>query len=318
MARSIQNKARITETRENLEKLLILLKKAENDEITLADLGKEYGLRPQSINTELQNSFSMYFKSRIRYIEPDELSTLIDELDTPADRLLKRIFEISNGQKVVFPKYDENKLWEVVKKNLSDRYYEILTKHAGYNVDPMSYEAIGKELGLTRVRVMQIDNTAIDKLRNSSIVTEVFCSDYISNITEIEKNIADKELEYNTAYAEFARLQNYLNKVSDVKELNKYIETKYPNINSDVINEAVEEVFNKPINTLNFSTRTLNALIGAGYKTINDLYNTNAIDFSNIKNLGKSSIKEIIDVLDNQKPSHPKWKILKTNIEKLI
>lgn len=318
MARSIQNKARITETRENLEKLLILLKKAENDEITLAELGKEFGLRPQSINTELQNSFSMYFKSRIRYIEPDELSTLIDELDTPADRLLKRIFEISNGQKVVFPEYDENKLWEVIKKNLSDRYYEILTKHAGYKVDPMSYEAIGKELGLTRVRVMQIDNAAIDKLRNSSIVTEVFCSDYISNITKIEKNIADKELEYNTAYAEFARLQNYLNKVSDVKELNKYIETKYPNLNSDVINEAVEEVFNKSIDTLNFSTRTLNALIGAGYKTINDLYNTNAIDFSNIKNLGKSSIREIINVLDNQKPNHPKWKTLKTDIEKLI
>lgn len=318
MARSIQNKARITETRENLEKLLILLKKAENDEITLAELGKEFGLRPQSINTELQNSFTMYFKSRIRYIEPDELSTLIDELDTPADRLLKRIFEISNGQKVVFPEYDENKLWEVIKKNLSDRYYKILTKHAGYKVDPMSYEAIGKELGLTRVRVMQIDNAAIDKLRNSSIVTEVFCSDYISNITEIKKNIAYKELEYITAYVEFARLQNYLNKVSDVKELNKYIETKYPNINSAVINEAVEEVFNKPIDTLNFSTRTLNALIGAGYKTINDLYNTNAIDFSNIKNLGKSSIREIINVLDNQKPNHPKWKTLKTDIEKLI
>lgn len=318
MARSIQNKNRITETRENLEKLLVLLKKAENDEITLAQIGKECGLRPQSLNTELQTSFSMYFKSRIRYIEPDELSTLIDELDTPADRLLKRIFEISNGQKVVFPEYDENKLWAVIKKNLSDHYYEVVTKHAGYKVDPMSYEAIGKELGLTRVRVMQIDNAAIDKLRNSSIVTEVFFADYIDKINEFSQYKADKMVECDTAYAEFSKLQNYLSMVPDVKEINKYIESKYPNLSTRIIDEAVNKVFNTPIEDLKFSVRTTNALIAAGYKTLNDLYNANAVDLAHIKNLGKSSIQEIIKTLDSQKNTHPNWKSLKTDIEKFI
>ena len=318
MARSIQNKNRITETRENLEKLLVLLKKAENDEITLAQIGKECGLRPQSLNTELQTSFAMYFKSRIRYIDSEELTGLINELDTPADRLLKRIFDIQPGQKVVFPEYDEKKLWSVVKKNLTEKYYEVVTKHIGYESEPMSYEDIGKNLGLTRVRVMQIDNTAIYKLRNSSIAVEIFYSDFIDKIHEFEQYKVDKMVECDNAYIEFSKLKNYLSMVPDVKELNKYIESKYPNLLTSSVNEAVDKVFNKSIDELNFSARTSNALKAAGYKSINDLYNANAVDFAKIKNLGKSSIQEIIKTLDSQKAKHPNWKQLKADIEKLI
>lgn len=318
MARSIQNKNRITETREQLEKLLVLLKKAENDEVTLAQIGRECGLRPQSLNTELQTSFSMYFKSRIRYIEPDELAGLIDELDTPSDKLLKRIFNIEAGQKVVFPEYDENRLWSVIKKSLTDRYFEVVSKHAGYKSDPMSYEAIGKELGLTRVRVKAIDDAAIEKLRSSSIITEVFFADYVDKIKEFTQYKVDKMTECDTAYTEFSKLQNYLSMIPDVKAINKYIESNYPNLSVNLVNEAVIEVFNKPIDDLNLSVRTNNALKTAGYKTLNDLYNADAIDLVNIKNLGKSSIQEIVDVLDHQKATHPKWKALKESITKMI
>lgn len=318
MARSIQNKNRITETRENLEKLLVLLKKAENDEITLAQIGKECGLRPQSLNTELQSSFAMYFKSRIRYINPEDLTGLIDALDTPADRLLKRIFDIQPGQKVVFPEYDEKKLWSAVKKTLTEKYYDVVTKHIGYDSEPMSYEAIGKGLGLTRVRVMQIDNAAIAKLRDQSVIVEIFYSDFIDKIAEFEQYKVDKKAECDAAYTEFAKLQTYLSMVPDVKEINKYIESKYPNLTTATVNAAVNQVFNKPIDDLNFSARTTNALKAAGYKTLNDLYNANAVDLAYIKNLGKSSIQEIIKILDHQKSTHPNWKSLKTDIEKFI
>lgn len=318
MARNIQNKNRITETRENLEKLLVLLKKAENDEITLAQIGRECDIRPQALNTELQTSFAMYFKSRIRYIEPDDLSGLIDGLDTPADRLLKRIFEIRSNQKVVFPDYDEDKFWSVLKKHLSDKYYTVVTKHIGYNTKAMNYEKIGKELGLTRSRIMQIDNYAIAKLRNSSVLVEIFYSDYIDKVNEIDQYKADKITEFDNAYTEFTKLKTYLALVSDVKAVNKYIATNYPNITADCVNDASLNVFNKSIDNLNFSARTNNALTVAGYNTINDLYSANAIDLINIKNLGKSSIKEIIDVLDAQKATHPNWKSLKADIEKVI
>lgn len=316
MARNIQNKTRLTETIENLEKLLLLLKKAANDEITLAQIGRECGIRPQALNTELQTSFAMYFKSRIRYIDPEDLSRLIDELDTPADRLLKRIFEIGSDQKVVFPDYDKDKFWSVLKKYLSDKYYTVVTKHIGYNSKVMNYEEIGKELGLTRSRVMQIDNYAIAKLRNSSVLVEIFYSDYIDKVNEIDQYKTDKIAEFDKAYAEFTKLKTYL--ALDVEAVNKYIATNYPNITADCVNDASLNVFNKSIDDLNFSARTNNSLTAAGYKTINDLYSANAIDLIHIKNLGKSSIKEIIDVLDAQKATHPNWKSLKSDIEKVI
>ena len=93
---------------------------------------------------------------------------------------------------------------------------------------------------------------------------------------------------------------------------------KYSNLINVNVNTLVSDVFSKPIESLNFSVRTNNALTAAGYTTLNDLYNIEVADLFSIKNLGKSSIQEIVDVLDKQKATHPKWKTLKESITKMI
>ena len=318
MGKNIQNKDRIKETRENLEKLLVLLKKAENDEVTLAEISKECGMLPQNLNTELQSSFVMYFKSRIRTFNKEDLDVLVDSLDSPADRLLKKIFKIEASQKVVFPDYDKSNFWVVIKNHLPSKYFDIMTKYLGYGCEPMSYSSIGEKLNLTRVRVKQIVDAAITKLSNSSVITEIFYKDYIDKIAECEQYKNKIEEECDNAYNECVKLQSYLELIPDIKELNNYISKKYSNLINVNVNTLVSDVFSKPIESLNFSVRTNNALTSAGYTTLNDLYNIEVADLFSIKNLGKSSIQEIVDVLDNQKATHPKWKTLKESITKML
>lgn len=63
----------------------------------------------------------------------------------------------------------------------------------------------------------------------------------------------------------------------------------------------VEEVksLEIPVEDLELSARALNCLVRAEIKTLDDLVNLTEDELSNIKNLGKKSLKEILDKLDS-------------------
>jgi len=76
----------------------------------------------------------------------------------------------------------EKEMSETVKilvKNLNDREKLIVTEYYGLNGDdPKTLEEIGKELGLTKERVRQINEKALKKLRfealNNSITSDIY------------------------------------------------------------------------------------------------------------------------------------------------
>lgn len=318
MARKIQNKDRIKTTKENLERLLTLLTLAENDEITLSKIGNEYGLRAQTLNTELATSFALYFKSRLHYLSDADVANIINKLETPSEKLLKQIFKYAEHERVIFPTYNDDTFWKIVKASISDKYYQVLTMHIGYGTEVMNFEEIGKQLDLTRSRVMQIYNAAVAKLRDTSVLTQIFCSDYIDETNKFESERATKKAERDAAYTEFTKLDMYLTELKDVKELNKYIETHYPNLTKANVKNAVTTYLNIPLKDLKLTNRTYNALINAGYNTIDDIYNASAADLTTIKNLGKTSLAELVSELDALKAKNPKWNDLREAILKLI
>lgn len=318
MANTIKNKDRLNENIQNLESLLVLLKAARNDDITLAQISRDLNIRPQELNTALNNSFSLYFKNKLKYISEDDLSSLITRVEPASDTLLKDIFKLNTSDIIVFPKYDVDNFWNVIKNELSDKYFMVVAKHVGYNCSPMSYEAISKLLGVTRARALQIYKTSLDKLRHSSVIVKIFDNqNYIDRLEKLEQIMEANSLAYDEAYSKYTLLQEYLDKVSDVEKVISFIETHCPEVSGLAVGNAIEAL-NISINELNLSNRTYNALTSANCNTVTDILNTSAIDIINIKNLGKNSIIELIDAIDNLNINNNRWNELKTNLIKLM
>ncbi|UVD81802.1 DNA-directed RNA polymerase subunit alpha [Mycoplasma iguanae] len=64
--------------------------------------------------------------------------------------------------------------------------------------------------------------------------------------------------------------------------------------------EGVPKVYSADITTLDLSIRSLNALRRAKYRKISDLQQLTIEELENIKNLGKKSVQEIVDKLEEQ------------------
>ena len=172
MSRLVQDKTRLRNNIETLERLVLMLKLAEQDKVSLVEIANEYNMIPQTLTKELNSCFTSYCRSKCKELTDDEIYQLIKNLESPSDRLLKQILGINKSVLVVFPEYDPNQFWDFVKDNLKDSYFDVVTKHVGYNSDSqvMSYEDIGKTLSLSRARVQQIDVAAIKKLQKTNLV----------------------------------------------------------------------------------------------------------------------------------------------------
>ena len=64
-----------------------------------------------------------------------------------------------------------------------------------------------------------------------------------------------------------------------------------------ILRSNEEEEPTVPISDLELSVRAYNALMRAGYRTLNDLINSSALKLRRVRNLGTKTIKEIIDVV---------------------
>lgn len=314
--KNIENKNRISNVITELEKLTNLLKLAENDNMTLVEVSKNMGMTPQSLNRELSNTFAFYFKSRLHYLSNDEIENVLEVIETSSEKLLKRIFDIDSKTRVIFPEYDEKVLWDTVKEMLPDNYYNVVVKYYGYNVEPMTLEAIGNELGLSRSRIKDINLASIEKLKNADFINKVFGLNYLTNIELIEQNTKELRIKYDSVKAEYEKLKSYMD--NDIKAINDYIEKNYPEVTKAKVKEVVDSKMSTPIEDLGFSNRTYNAFKAANYNTVEDICKAKFIDILGIKALGVKCYREIIEKIDGIKCTHPAWNELRTTIDKYL
>ena len=140
-----------------------------------------------------------------------------------------------------------------------------------YYIDGKTFEEIGKEFGTTRERIRQIEAKAIKKLK---LFRNYFYMGKWCVMEELAKEEYKKNLETQKSYWKYESAKQYI--------------FQYESGVSLPIRE-------QKIENLDLSMRSYNCLKRAGIRTIGDLLNFTYNDLFKIRNLGRKSMKEVLD-----------------------
>lgn len=166
---------------------------------------------------------------------------------------------------------------------LTEREAEIIHMRYKYGMD---YVNIGKEFGVTRERIRQIEKKAITKLGYPSHIKWLTIG--VSGIIS-ENAIKAKETAVN---------QNVLLAIENITSIRDDL---YKIINSDEIVKKIDEYepvnLDKPINIDDLSVRSYNCLFRANIRTLRNLTETTTGQLMELRNLGKRSLDEVIDYI---------------------
>ena len=159
---------------------------------------------------------------------------------------------------------------EVMKNCLSERENKILQMRYEWG---MTLEEAGKECGVTRERIRQVEAKAIRKLRFQHHKGTIMC------VPKAELRKAQNEAEHYKAQAEY--LQSELDKIR--------------NITPEQRTEAEKKgtLLETTIDELDLSVRSYNCCKRAGINTLGDLCGKTYTEMTKVRNLGKRSLQEI-------------------------
>lgn len=172
------------------------------------------------------------------------------------------------------PKYDVSirAMRKTMLENLTERENRVLEMRYSWN---LTLEECGKELGVARERVRQIEAKAFRKLRNTRNIKKMQCvplTDYI----DLEIKNRDLESENEELRERLRKIENFGN-----------------DFNLQKISEDPKKLLNTKIENMDFSIRTYNCLKRYGINTIGDLTSKDWKELTHIRNLGRKSAIEI-------------------------
>ena len=162
--------------------------------------------------------------------------------------------------------YSARNIKNVMQKKLTDREYTVLELRYGRR---MTLEEVGKEFGVTRERIRQVEAKALRKLKNPSTMKSMSVVSYD---------------EYQALKAENLKL-------------NVKVERLEKTLGDNSVEAEKNSVLDMPIEDLELSVRSCNCLKRYGLTTAGkvvefvDRYNS----LAKIRNLGRKSAKEISD-----------------------
>lgn len=151
-------------------------------------------------------------------------------------------------------------------KNLNERERKIIEKRFGLDCNKMTLEDIGKEFGVTKQRIRQIETNILRKLKLKSRILGFL---------------------YKSADELFSKYTKQI-----LIDIGEQIESKKIEIKiGDILSMSIEEA--------DFSTRTYRCLNRAGILKISDLVQKKENELMWIRNFGVGCLKEIKKFLDN-------------------
>ena len=160
--------------------------------------------------------------------------------------------------------YSVKQIKKVMHERLTDRELTVLELRNGRN---MTLEDVGKEFGVTRERIRQVEQKAIRKLRHPA------------NLKRMSV----------VPYEEYARLE------AENQDLKTKLEYAENNALPAYGEKKIEDI---RIEDLELSVRSFNCLRRVGIKTVGDIVNfNNARGLERCRNLGRKSLLEIEDKL---------------------
>lgn len=166
--------------------------------------------------------------------------------------------------------YSPGIMEEVMNEVLTERENKVLQMR--YQWD-MTLEEAGKECGVTRERIRQVEAKAIRKLRFQQHKGTFSC------VPEAELREAQGEAEYYKAQAEY--LQAELDKIRNITPEQREEADKKRSIMETSIDE------------LDLSVRSYNCCKRAGINTLGDLCGKTYTEMLKVRKMGKKSLQEI-------------------------
>ena len=164
-------------------------------------------------------------------------------------------------------------------EDLTEREQKVLyMRHNNH----MTLEQVGKELGVTRDRIRQIEAKAIRKLRSPRHYKH-WMFDTVEKGWEIAKERDALKLENISLREKLSKVMESLGMKKDAGEL---LEPVQKEIDMDL-----------PIDNLELSVRSYNCLKRAGYDKLSDFTGKTMDDLMKCRNLGRKSLSEVVERL---------------------
>lgn len=167
-----------------------------------------------------------------------------------------------------FEHFNERLEFLLTKLVITDKEEKVIRL---YYIDGKTFEEIGKEFYVTRERIRQIQEKAIKKLK---LFKKYFYGGKWCLMEELAKEEYQKYLETQKSFRTYESAKQYI--------------LQYES-------GAFLPIREQKIENLDLTMRTYNCLKRAGIRTIGDLLNFSYYDLIKIRNLGRKSMKEILD-----------------------
>lgn len=169
-----------------------------------------------------------------------------------------------------------NKYYEVIKTKLTDREERVIDCIFRQH---MTLQEAGKEFGVTRERIRQVQIKALKKIKHYRYYFEV-------------GKYADKKELAKQEYQKYLEQNKKEWKYEEAKEFVKNYESEHK---QEIAMKAQID-----IEYLDLSVRTYNCLRRAGIRYLSELLSKTKEELIRVRNMGKKSLKEIIDNLEEK------------------
>jgi DNA-directed RNA polymerase specialized sigma subunit len=316
----LKNPERVIEIRDNLQEMVNLLNAVLDNKTTMKSIAEYLNITPQKLNLKINAKLRPYVKQQFDTLTPDDMVKIIESIQPPAYFMLKDAYIHSEFEPkcIEFPSYDENKIYELVKNEIynksnenSDRNYDIVCKYYGINCEKKTMDKIGDEYNVTRSRIDQIIRKAVYVLKKPESIKQIFklpkMQEYAEELQIIEQEEENFKQKYYKAAAAYKNLMDTAKTLDLYDEIQREIISKYPEItDQNLIDNTIK--MNTPIDQLNLSVRLYHVLWRNNLHTIKDICNTPFEKIFFMRNLGKTSLLELINKLQELDCLNPNWK----------
>jgi len=178
---------------------------------------------------------------------------------------------------------------DAILSELSEREQRVI--HMRYE-DSMNLEECGKELGITRHRVAQIERKAIARMKHRYRRLRLGDARY-GTVVGMQRRLEDDlAIKIRLEVIDMLDMQ--------IKSIVPMIHQAYKIIQEHETGQTKMAItLQTPIENVDFSIRTYNCLTRAGYKYLSDFYGKTEQEVKGIRNIGRKSYEEICEVLSS-------------------